>query len=148
MSVKIKIFAIAIAMAISPVTLAQDPIADFATCMADTLDGKQRKEMAKWIYLSMAVHPVLKDYSVATDKDREQTDKSIAALITRLLTEDCPAELAKATNDDPQAIQKGFEFLGQLAMQELMSHSDTMKALSNYVNYLDQEKIVKALQSH
>lgn len=40
----------------------------------------------------------------------------------------------------PLAIQKAFEWVGKVAMQELMTDQGVMAAISNYVNYADQEK--------
>ena len=62
-------------------------------------------------------------------------------MITRLLTVDCPTELTAANKSDPMAINKAFELVGRVAMQELMSNQDTMQALTNYAKYTDQEKI-------
>ena len=138
-----KLLLLSIALTTSSLGYSQNPIDNFATCMSDSLTGKQRKEMAKWIYFAMSVHPALKDYSVATEEDRDQLDQYIGKLVTSLLTESCPNEVIAAHKADPLAIQKGFEFLGQVAMQELMNNQDTLAAISAYGTYLDEEKISK-----
>lgn len=113
----------------------------FAGCMVDTLNGKERKSLAKWIFLSISAHPEISTYSNVTDKDKLDSDKYVGALITRLLTVDCPTELVNANKADPMAVQKAFELVGQVAMQELMSNEDTMRALTSYAQFTDQEKI-------
>ena len=75
-------------------------------------------------------------------------DKSTGALISRLLTKNCPNELSKANKANPLALQKVFEFVGQVAMQELMTNDDVTKAISGYANYIDQEKIGELLNSN
>ncbi len=130
---------------ISMPSLAQGSTEAFATCLADSLNGKERKELAKWIFLSMTVHPNLKEYSTASAKDRDTSDQYVAKLITRLVTESCPAEMRTARKTDPLAIQRGFEFVGQVAMQEIMTNQETLEALTGYAAYLDQDAIADAL---
>lgn len=109
--------------------------------MVDTLNGKERKSLAKWIFLAMASHPEINQYSTATVKEIDNSDQYVGKLITRILTVDCPAELASSHKSDPLAINKAFELVGRVAMQELMSNRVTMQALTNYAKYTDQEKI-------
>jgi len=61
------------------------------------------------------------------------------------MTENCPDELQAANRADPQAIERSFELVGQVAMQELMGNQDVMTAITNYAKYADQEKINKIL---
>lgn len=134
-----------LATIVSMPSSSQESTQEFATCLADSLNGKERKELAKWIFLSMTVHPSLKEYSTASAKDRDTSDQHVSKLITRLITENCPAELRAARTADPLAIQKGFEFVGQIAMQEIMTNQETLEALSGYARYLDQNEIAEAL---
>ncbi len=119
----------------------------FANCMIDTLNGKERKNLAKWVFFAVAAHPEIKTYANATPQDIEESDKYVGALITRLLTENCPKELQAASKDDPLALQKGFQLVGQVAMQELMADQSVMKAISNYAHYADQDKINAVLSN-
>ena len=121
--------------------LANTPSDKLGTCMVDTLNGKERKSLAKWIFLAISTHPEIKAYSKATADDINNSDKYVGKLITRMLTVDCPAELALANKSDPLAINKAFELVGRVAMQELMSNEETMQGLTNYAKYADQEKI-------
>ncbi|MAM87844.1 MAG: hypothetical protein CME36_11120 [unclassified Hahellaceae] len=137
----LKITAFALVSILSLPAYSQDNTQVFANCLADSLNGKERKELAKWIYLSMSVHPTLQSYSKSSDEDREQIDQRIGELVTRLLTENCPSELRAANKTDSLAIQRGFEFVGQVAMQEIMTNKATAEALAGYARYIDQEKI-------
>ncbi len=124
----------------SPI-FAQDNTTIFANCLVDALNGKERKEMAKWIFMSMAVHPSIELYASISDDGRLKSDKYVGALVTRLLAEECPNEMAAAHKDNPLAIKKGFELVGQVAMQEIMTNEATMVALTEYAKYVDMEKI-------
>jgi hypothetical protein len=110
-------------------------------CMVDALNGKERKQLAKWIFFAIAAHPEIKSYLKATAQNIAETDESIGKLITRLLIDDCPEELKAAYRTNPQALQQPFELLGQVAMQELLTDQSVTKAITNYVQYTDLEKI-------
>ena len=121
--------------------VAGEPSEQLGTCLVDALNGKERKSLAKWIFFSMGAHPEIKSYMNSTVNVIQESDEYVGKLVTKILTEDCPEELSAAHNSDPRAIQKAFELVGQVAMQELMSNPDTMKALTNYAQYADQDKI-------
>jgi len=137
--VKITILLIAVLSVTS--VFASTPTEQLGTCLVDTLNGKERKKLAKWIYFSIGSHPEMKAFMNATESNIQESDQYVGILITKILTVDCPKELYAANKSDPLAIQKAFELVGQVAMQELMTNQDTMKAITNYVKYTDQEKI-------
>ncbi|MES1196175.1 MAG: hypothetical protein ABUL58_04435 [Steroidobacter sp.] len=119
---------------------------EFGRCMSDALNGKERKQLAKWIFFAMAAHPDIKIYSNITEKDIKVTDEYVGKLVTRLLTENCPDELVKANSTDPNALEKAFEMVGAVAMQELMSNKDVMSSITGYARYTDQDKLTALLK--
>lgn len=121
--------------------LANSPTSALATCLVDNLNGKERKNLARWIFFSMAAHPELSAYADASPADIEESDQYVGKVITRLLTVDCPDQLRKASSADAKAVQKAFELVGQVAMRELMTNQNVAKALSNYSRHADIEKI-------
>lgn len=145
MNTLLKITLVALAAVISVPSFSLEPTQKFATCLVDSLNGKERKELAKWIFISMSVHPHLNEFSAVPNALRTETDQYIGALVTRMLTESCPAELQQANRVNPLALQKGFELVGQVAIQELLTNQETMAALSGYANYVDQSKITAIL---
>ena len=145
MKINIKIMLLTVSLIVSSGIQANSATGVFASCMVDNLNGKERKNLAKWIFFSIAAHPEIKMYSSATQTDLSESDKYIGSLITRLLTENCPNELKAANKVDPQAIEKGFELVGQVAMQELMNNQEVMTTLTKYVEFTDQNKINKVL---
>lgn len=141
----LKIFLAVLTLTFTVSVVASSPSDKLGNCMIDTLNGKERKSLAKWIFFSIASHPEINAYSKASTEDIQNSDQYVGKLITRLLTVDCPAELTLANKEDPLAIQKAFELVGRVAMQELMSNQATMQALTNYAKYADQEKIAGLL---
>jgi len=112
-----------------------------SVCLTDSLTGKERKVLIKWVYFAMASHPELEKNSSISTEERLSTHKEIGALVTRLFVENCPDEIVAAQKSDPEAIRKAFEFVGRVAMQELITHESVMKDISGYIKYTDQQKI-------
>jgi hypothetical protein len=137
----IKVTILSIGLLSGTSVFANTPTEQLGTCLVDTLNGKERKNLAKWIYFSIGSHPEMKPFMKATDADIQESDEFVGKLITKILVEDCPKELHSANKSDPLAIQKAFELVGQVAMQELMTNQDTMNAITNYITYTDQDKI-------
>lgn len=108
-----------------------------ATCMTASLQEGDKTKMVEWLYFSMSAHPDTADYADVTRAQRIKSDKSIGALVTRLLTQDCQEEFAAAAKQDITTVQRSFEYLGQMALEELMSNQDVVKAIAGYANHTD-----------
>ena len=119
----------------------------FGVCLVDSLTGKERKRLARWIFFSIAAHPEIKPYLSASKQDIDSSDQYVGRLVTRLLVDDCPAELKAANKEDPRAAQKAFELVGQVAMQELMANEQVENAVANYGRYADQDRISAVLRN-
>ena len=141
----ISILAITVGLLTGAPVSATTPENTLALCLVDNLDGKERRNLAKWISFAISAHPEIKPYSSATPEDIRETDEYIGALVTRLLTSDCPTELKDAARYDPMAINNAFELVGRVAMQELMNNQDVVNGLTNYSNYTDNQKIMEIL---
>lgn len=113
-------------------------------CMVDSMTGKERKEMAQWIFFAIAAHPEIKEYSKISEAVKNKADEHMANLVTRLLTEDCITQAKTAYKQEGQAAIVGaFELVGKVAMQELMMSKDVSNSIGAYAKYLDQEKLKK-----
>ena len=135
------LFAIALSLGASHVSFSATPTQSLGACLVDSLNGKERKQLAKWIYFAIAAHPEISDFSKASSKDIDSTDQYIGGLVTRLLTVDCPTEMKLANDLDPLAMQQAFELVGQVAMQELMTNENVMSSITGYIKYADMDKI-------
>ena len=128
-------------------TFASQEAQQLAVCLTDSLNGKERKNLAKWIYLGMSTHSIIKPFSNVTEQDIDDTNRYVGALVTRLLTEDCPKQAKAAIDVGGQgAMENAFRLVGEVAMQELMTEPSVGNALGAFDKYLDQEKFDKAFQ--
>lgn len=112
-----------------------------AACLADNTTGKDRKDMARWVYVGMSAHPEIQSLSNVTQADREDSDRKLAAMFTKLMTENCTAQVKLAREKDgANALKDAFESFGKLAMQELMSNPNVNAAFTTFTKYIDQNK--------
>jgi hypothetical protein len=141
-----KVWIAAAALALPSAVLAQAPVGGLGQCLADNTSGRDRKDLARWVFLAMAAHPEIKDLSKATPADADGASKTTGALITRLLTQSCAKE-ARMTMaaGGANALQFAFQMLGQLAMQELMSDGSVGQSMGAIERHVDQKKINEAL---
>ncbi len=125
---------------------AQPATEALSTCLADHTSGKDRKNLARWIFLAISVHPEIRSFASATGTDHVDADKTVATLVTRLLVEDCTAQTRTALKEDGQiAMFNAFRSLGEAAMQELMTNKDVAASVNAYTRYLDSKKLDAAL---
>ena len=143
----LRLLAIAVAATLPLVASAQFPTSALSGCLADNTSGKDRKDLARWVFLAMASHPEIRQFaSSEAATGIEESHRATAALFTRLLAENCSKQTQAAFKEGGgAAIQGAFQTLGQLAMQELMTNKDVASNMGAFEKYLDQEKLGRAL---
>lgn len=125
------------------------PAADaVGACLANSTTGKDRVNLARWVFAAMTKHPEVSNISNLAPEKLEEINMTNGKLLTRLLSEDCRNEIKIATDlEDPAAIKSAFESLGRLAMLELMSNPAVgAEFTSGLSKYVDMKKIQEALK--
>src|SRR5690625_7849059 len=101
--------------------------------MVYSMTCRERKETARWIFYARAAQPEIKQYSQVAPETKEKADKNLAALVTKLLTEDRLAQAQTAVKEEGDAAIIGaFELVGEVAMMELMMYNDVAQAIGSY----------------
>jgi hypothetical protein len=117
-----------------------------ARCLADNTTGKDRKDLARWIFVAMGAHPELRDLVLSSQDATEQANKRMAALVMRLMSESCVAEVRTLHNNgESDAMRRAFESLGALAMMELSSNPSVAASVAGFGRYVDQAKLTAAI---
>lgn len=124
------------------IVLAADPAQQLSTCLTDAMSGKERKELAKWIYFGMSAHSALEPYSAVSGQDMNGANQYVGELMTRLFTEDCAKQTVAAAAKGSQAFKQAFSVVGVMAMQELMAEPSVGNALGGTENYFDRTKFM------
>jgi hypothetical protein len=119
-----------------------------SACFADHTTGKERKQLARWIFVAMAAHPDIGDLAVVAATDREASNKAVGELVTRLISQNC-VEPARAAikNDGGDALKNAFGVLGRLAMQELMTNPAVTSSLAGYERFIDKKQVEAAFST-
>jgi hypothetical protein len=132
-----------LAMMISTPAVMAGPAADaLGECLADSTTGKDRKALAKWIFSAISAHPEMQDISKQNPANRDQMDRTIGEMVTKLLTESCRTQtLAAVDQEGGAALQSGFSVLGELAMAELLSNEEVKTSFSGFEKYVDKQKL-------
>lgn len=121
--------------------LAGQATEDLSTCLVDNTTGKDKKLLAKWIFTVMASHPDIKPLSNINQEKKEELDKSMANLFTKLITKNCLSQTQLTLEKEgTEGLKNSFSVFGKLAMQELMSHSIINTSISNFTKHIDQKK--------
>jgi hypothetical protein len=144
----IKCIALAFALLCSLPAVAQSQGDLFAKCLADSTTGKDRKDLARWIFVAMAAHPEIRDLASISPEVSDKSSREMGALVTRLLTENCAKEAQTvARGEGTQAMKKAFESLGRLAMLELTSNAEVAASVGGFERYLDKAKLTAVLEA-
>ena len=116
------------------------------SCLADSTTGRDRKDLARWLFVAITSHPEMKELSSVTPQMRDEASQSFARIFTRLMTENCTRETRAAVKaEGPQALGKSFESLGALAMQELTAHQEVRGAIHQIDRFVDRRKVEAAI---
>ena len=143
------LLSILLATVLNPLSVKASPAGEsLGVCMVDSLTGKERKQLAQWIFFAMAAHPDIKEFSKVSVEAQSKTNEYIGKLVSRLVTENCSEQLKAAVKEDGQAAIAGaFELVGKVAMQELMSNKEVIASISGYAKFVDQEKLGALLKT-
>lgn len=115
-------------------------------CLADNTSGRDRKELARWVFLAMAAHPEMKGLSSATPAAAEESSKAVGGVMMRLLAESCASQARAAMAAGGNlAVQVAFESLGRLAMQELMADRNVAQSMAGIERHVDAKRLNEAL---
>ncbi len=115
-------------------------------CLLDNTTGKDRKNLAKWIFVGMSGHPEISQISKVNPADSESIHRATGEIFTRLLAEQCTSEIQAAFKTSrSNGTKLAFEYLGRMAMQELISDPNVNSTMSEFQKYVDRKKLERAL---
>jgi hypothetical protein len=123
------------------------PMDALKSCLAQNTSAKERKDLVKWTFLALAAHPDIKAHaSASAERDREDSSRTVATLVTRLLTEACvdEARAVMASGDGQASMEQAFASLGEMAMMELVVEKSVQDAMMRFTTFLDQQRMTEA----
>ena len=96
----------------------------------------------------MSKSPQIADLSTVTAERTKELNQSFAKLFTRLITQECTAEVRPiAAGDFEDAFALVGSALGETAMIELMSGKEVERALSDYADFISEDDFKAFVES-
>ncbi|MGZ5179922.1 MAG: hypothetical protein ACXWC6_06000 [Ramlibacter sp.] len=145
---KLRHLALSLAMAGIALPAFAGPATDaLGNCLGENTNGRERKELAKWVWVLMAAHPEIKDLAAFPTDLRETSSATAGRLFTRLIADNCARETrAAVAADGSEAFRNAFATLGRIAMQELMTDRGVQSGFAGLERYIDKEKVERAIR--
>lgn len=111
-------------------------------CISASMTPDDSVTTARWLFIAMSRHPGLPQGARVSDADGLDANRSMGALINRLLFETCPDETRGAieAQGQQQALNAAFNTLGEKAMTDLMTNADVMASIIQLGAYVDQQR--------
>ncbi len=115
---------------------------EMARCLVTSTNKRDRNKLVKWIFRVYGDHPEVSYMIDLSDREKKVIDKDVAAIFTRLLSEDCADETKKALNYEGDVVMfKAFRVLGQVAAKGFNDDPNVTKSINKFVELVDTEKL-------
>jgi len=143
-SCKLAVVAIASALTCfnAPSAFAGPYADDMSKCLVKSTTAADRASFVRWFFAAASSHPAVKTLAVVSPEQREEANKSTAALFQRLLTESCRNEVQQAIKyEGTQTIGAGFQVFGEVAGRELFTDAAVTQSMGEFEKYFDKQKL-------
>jgi hypothetical protein len=119
---------------------------DLSKCLAGRMSDADRTQLAVWLYEEMSANPTLKPMSNVTDAQRTDARKSVAAVVQRLLIEDCRAQASAALRNEGGGVAlRSFWGIAQDSIGSLARDPAVLSNMQQIGQYFDTAKLIAAL---
>lgn len=111
-------------------------------CLVRSASVEDHNVLEQWIFAMVTRHPSVAGMTQISDAQRTEINRKAGALFTRLLTDNCGAQVKQAYKDEGEpAIEAAFANLGATAMQDIMSDPNVQAAGGDIQPYVDNKKL-------
>lgn len=119
---------------------AQDQL---SSCLVKATTAADKTAVLQWTFVALSTHPDLQTFAQVNAAQKEQLDKNFAAVLQRILVEQCSAQ-AKAViqADGVEGIGSSFQELGQITGDEILKNPEIKAQLKGVLKYVDLNKLV------
>lgn len=115
---------------------------EMAKCLVNSTTAADRTTFIKWMFAAMALHPDVRAMALVSDQQRDEANKTTAALFVKMVTETCRDQAQKAIRyEGAETLSTAFQVFGQVAGRELFTNPNVADGLKGLVKYLDEAKL-------
>lgn len=130
------------------VSLAGEQANALNRCMAASATSQDKTNLARWFIVSVSSHPAMTDIISVSPEKKEELNRAVGLLNSRILGEACAKELKEVVAVEGIASAKAsFAVFGELAMQEVMVNPNVVAGLAGTAKYIDIAKINAVINS-
>ena len=95
---------------------------ELGKCLVESTSQRDRLDLVQWLFSAASLHPAVEPITSVSEEQLDASNKTIAELVTELLTDSCRSETEKALQyEGMSTLETAFTVLGQVATK---SHSN------------------------
>ena len=119
---------------------------NLSQCLVESSTAADKIDLVKWMFTAMSLHPAVESMSNVSPQQRDNSNRDVANLFVKLLTETCKDQASKAVKYEGQAaLTNSFRILGQVAARELFSNPNVAAGIGGLEKHFDQDRLNQAL---
>ena len=118
---------------------------DLSRCLVESSTPNDKLTLVKWMFTAMSLHPAVESLSKVTPQQRDDSNRDVANLFVKLLTQTCKDQASTALQYEGRlAMQSSFNVLGQVAGKELFMNPNVAAGMAGLEKHMDKDKINQA----
>ena len=130
----------------APAPPAAGPTDALQACIAEAATPADRRTLVRWIFAVVTRHPDLADIGALDAGRRTALERDAARVVERLIADDCTVPTREAmVAGDQAAFEAAFRTLGELAMQDFLTHPEVQSGMAGIGEQVDSARILRAL---
>jgi hypothetical protein len=120
--------------------------AQMIECLDRSASPADQLLLSKWVFAVILRHPGLRSLTSVSEAERERLMRESAALIERLMSEDCRREMVDVIRyERTESVGRAFGYLGAKAVKEVFADSTVKKGMEQTTSYIDRERLIRSL---
>jgi len=143
---KIFLLCLAVGLTVPQTSFAGPYSDDLSKCLVGSSSAEEKQNLVQWMFFAIALNPNAAPFANITAEQREGSDKNMARLFERMLTDACLTEAKKAMKYEGEgALGQSFKLLGEVAAGEIFANPAVSAGVETFTKHLDGARIGKAL---
>lgn len=115
-------------------------------CLVASTTSTDKTTLVQWMFTTLSLHPDVQAFSTVTPAVRKQTNKKMARIFERLVTDSCKKETQEAIKyEGTSTIEAAFQLLGGAATRELFANPKVAAGMDDLSKEFDAEKLKTVL---
>lgn len=143
--VRLSFAPLALTLALQAAPAIAAPTDALGQCFVDSTSAAEKQTISRWLFIVLAQQPEVRDLASIPEEARQTTDRAMAKLVERLLTEACRDQAQQTlAQEGPRALKQSVEFFAQSAARRTFAEPNVGKAINGFTRYLDMSRILQS----